>query len=93
MSAPPDLIHELEFINRTARPATWHARCGAEGVPLERTTSVPENITCPTCLWPCPRGVEGCDGSECCWICPEDGCQNCHEVFCYICGGGDPRDE
>ena len=42
---------------------------------------------------PCPRGVEDCDGLSCCWTCPEDGCQNCHEAFCYLCGGGDPRDE
>lgn len=42
-------IHELEFTDREARPATWRARCGAEDVPLEQTTSVPENITCPAC--------------------------------------------
>lgn len=41
---------------------------------------------------PCPRGVAGCDGQSCRWTCP-CGCQNCHEVFCYQCGGGDPREE
>jgi len=38
----------------------------------------------------CPRGVAGCDGTECSWQCPEDGCQNSHEAFCYLCGGGRP---
>ena len=36
----------------------------------------------------CPRGVGGCDNSSCQWKCPDCGCQNCHEAFCYQCGGG-----
>jgi hypothetical protein len=39
---------------------------------------------------PCPRGVEGCDGTVCTWRCPDCGCRNCHEVFCYLCGAGAP---
>lgn len=42
---------------------------------------------------PCPRGVEGCDGTACSWVCPDDGYQACHEVFCSRCGGGNPADE
>ncbi len=34
----------------------------------------------------CPRGVAGCDGTECTWKCPDCGCQNCHEWCCYLCG-------
>jgi hypothetical protein len=41
---------------------------------------------------PCPRGVIGCDGKTCTWVC-ECGCQNSHEVFCYLCGAGNPAYE
>ena len=44
---------------------------------------------------PCPRGVGDCDGTACTWKCPADGSMNCHEAFCYLCGGGrrDPGEE
>ena len=41
----------------------------------------------------CPRGVEGCDGTSCTWECPDCGCQNCHQIFCYACGAGSPEDD
>jgi membrane protease subunit (stomatin/prohibitin family) len=41
---------------------------------------------------PCPRGVADCDGTSCTWKCPDCGCMNCHEAFCYQCGAGDPAE-
>jgi len=49
-----DYLHELVFIDRTARPATWATRCNRTDVPLERAlTPSPTSyyqVTCPDCL-------------------------------------------
>lgn len=62
----------------------------------------PSAVNCPRCLVlaqrydvrlpNCPRGVAGCIGG-CEWKCPDCGCRNCHEVFCYLCGAGSPEED
>jgi hypothetical protein len=37
------------------------------------------------------EAAEGCDGTGCTWACPDCGCQNCHEAFCWACGACQPE--
>jgi hypothetical protein len=41
----------------------------------------------------CPRGLDGCDGTDCTWQCADCGARNCHEAFCCRCGAGPPEDD
>ena len=54
-----NVIHELVFTDREARPAKWQTRCGRTDVPVEHTmTPTPRShysVTCAACLAAAPE--------------------------------------